>query len=134
MNNKRARDDDVRLLLACFGKVVARKKPFAMLWDARRFFPILSSTQLNMFQAFFDDHYLTWDKLLQQHITVIGNPFARAFAHLVTRVFALPQPVYHGRNVEDANEHALRCCRKIRSYVKTADEYGSAPGWGAFKW
>ena len=103
-----------------------------MIWDARRFFPYLSTSQLALFRAWFDVNYLKWDTYLQQHITIIGNPIARGFASLITRVFRPPAPVYHGRSTEDADEHALRCCLSTRSYVKTREEYDSAPGWGAF--
>ena len=134
MRGRGARDEDVRSLLDCWSKVVARKKPFMLIWDARHFWPVLSLSQQAMFKAWFDDHYLTWDDLLQQHITVIGNPFCRAFTGLVTRVFRPPAPVYHSRSIKDAEEHALRCCRTTRSHRKSRHEYDTAPGWGSFRW
>lgn len=127
-------DADVNSLISVLGKVVRRKKPFVIIWDARHFWPVVTRAQIRMLNAWFLEHYLQWDSLLQAHVTVIGNPIARVFASLATRVFRPPQPIKHLNNLEDADSFARSCCShsKAMSYVKSDWEYDSAPGFKAF--
>jgi hypothetical protein len=126
-------DSDLELILDAWTRVLQRNKPFVIIWDARKLkLAMISRAQLRMLQAWFRDHFLTWDTLLQAHITIIGNPLARAFASVVTRVFRPPQPIHHASSESDAEEYAARCCSTTRSYMKSKAEYAAAPGWKHF--
>jgi hypothetical protein len=127
-------DNDIRLLLDTFTVVLRRKRPFIIIWDARKLaWPRISGKQVGMLHAWFEKEYLNWDTYLQAHATIISNPLARAFASLVTGVFRPPQPINHHSTPEQADAFARRCCDVTRSYVKKPEEYAAAPGWKHFR-
>lgn len=102
-----------------FGRVLALKRPFTVVWDPRPIrWPTVSPSGLRMVNGWIGQHLIAWDTYVQAHCCIITNPVLRSIASLLIRMFAPPQPVGIVRDEAEALEFARGLPTKPRSYVK----------------
>lgn len=119
-------DASLTTTTAFVDRVLARRRPFTILWDPRHLtWPRVTPKQLQAVGLWLEDNVVAWDTHVQAHTLLLSNPIVRGLAQLLIKVFAPPQPVRIVKNEEEALAFARTCCTKPRSWVKAS--YATGP-------